>query len=896
MSGAQLAIATAAAGATLGLLYLAGIPLASLLRGRLEPLRWHLAPALGFALLSAVAHTLGWLGVGTGTFAWPLVAALAGSTGICIGRTWGSWKGPTVVGLGVALLTITATITCLSVFDRLGYVTTVGATVDAISHVSRAEVIAESGLSVPELPPFRPFYEWAAAPMRDQVRMGDAYLLSIVSELLGFRAYTTFTPLLAAVLALTVPGIFALARFVFGCSPRAALLAATLAATSHLLAWAVYDTFLSQVVGTLLLPAVLVLAAAATREWDAGSIVLAGLALSGLFSAYPAYGIYALAAVGLLALAAIFSGRETEGTAARVLEPPLRGLLVVGLAAVTNPIAMFRSLGELRLITGADQGSGNIFVFPHFGEVFGLVCHPLAAYTTGDTGSLAIETAATVVLGAMPAYGLWALRRSYAGLASLAVLVPTVLLTLQQRFGLVGEASAYGYYKSLSPLLVVLLPLLARGMAEFASVDATGAGSQRLAIGRVRRVVATLMFVLLVGFNLATSARARDYVVEHTIVLDQATLEAASAVRQLGVSGLVLDVGAGMRGYWLGYLLKDHNLHYLSFPGHYSVVGAGELGFVASHALVELGERRPGSQPGQAEARWRSQASSEVVWSNPRFELRKAHDWPIELKFADAPFCTGEATEPVTFSWSPDQLSLNSPGRALELPLPAAAHALTLRTAWSGDATLLLTLDGAGTVEVAPAASQLRLPLTSAQGNFVFHEDVPGSWCVEGLTVADERPDSTVPVVTNPRGAALAVSVTQVGAVITTRMQLKLSGEEASLAHLRAGIHVAATDPASGHFGVWSIDPPPGSRSHQVTFDLDLSTKQARGKLDGAETIPTSAAVDLEAGTFVASLALWDLSRTHAPLTVEPLFSFSRHGDEVTVLEVHPETRRAFSW
>ncbi|MBV8199749.1 MAG: hypothetical protein JOZ15_03905, partial [Acidobacteria bacterium] len=421
-----------------------------LLPRRFRPLLPLVAPFLGFSLISAVAHYAGAAGASLRAVRWLLVGlAAAGWTVTMLDRRRRRFPRSSAPALAVCLLAFLLASGPLFV---LGYLTTVGATIDGVSYAVRSEYLEEAPPRLPDIAAGKPYLGWVRTQI-DLLRLGDVYFVGLLGLLTGKRSYELLTVVPALFFALTAGATFVLARAALDLPRRAALLAAALVGAHNLLLWPVYDNFLSQAVALSLLPIVLASGIEAQRRPDWRMAATFAVLWSGQLSVYPIYAVRTLAAVLLFwGLAWLFGA---SGPRPRALgRATLWWAGALALAAACNGAALRRAAGELGLLSGAlsssaaaSVGPGNIRVFPPLVEIFGLIAHAGAAYGN-DWAYLPewILTALGLALAAVAAYGWWRLSPR-ARLAAAALLLTSAAAVAQQRW---GARYPYGYFKVLT--------------------------------------------------------------------------------------------------------------------------------------------------------------------------------------------------------------------------------------------------------------------------------------------------------------------------------------------------------------------------------------------------------------------------------------------------------------
>ena len=394
-----------------GLLWGCGLLVARpLLPRRYLPLLPLIAPLLGFSLISAVAHYASAAGFSLRGVLWLFIGlAAAGWVVTLLDRRLRRWPRSSAPALAICLVGF---VLALRPLLDLGYLTTVGETIDAVSYAVRSEYLQTAPLTkLPELQPGKPYLGWVRLQL-EVLRAGDVYLVGLLGLLTGRRSHELLTIVPALFFALTAGSVYVLARGALGFRRLAALLAAALVAVHNLLLWPVYDNFLSQAVALSLLPLVLAFGIEGARRPGWRLAALFAILLSGLVSVYPAFALIALAAVLLVwGLSWLRRPRlRTLGHAA------LWWLGALCLAALWNGVALARTAAELALVsgaltTGAQDLGGNIVIFPTPLEILGLISHAAAGHgSRWERVPEPVLNALGILFAGIAGYGWWRLR------------------------------------------------------------------------------------------------------------------------------------------------------------------------------------------------------------------------------------------------------------------------------------------------------------------------------------------------------------------------------------------------------------------------------------------------------------------------------------------------------
>lgn len=643
--------------ATLGVLCYAGFGVTWFLRSyRLAPALPLFTPVIGFAVLAAVGHALGYLPIGTDQTAWTIIVLCT----LLNGLAWRRGARPTLnhthwwaVAVGMVAL-----IVALFPLYQVGYLTTLGNTIDALSYLTRAEYLQTQGLMLhPSLDYVKPVRGWIEFSTLVGLRQGDTFLLALLSSLLNLRPHLIFPVVMAVWYALVPVGTFVLARYELRLHRLIALVASLLAASQPLLHFTILDTFLSQAGGMALWTFALVAALAALRSGGVRTIMLAGLLLAALASVYYAYLVYLVPIPMIVALYewlkrsrgaahaatgrrciwstfAILAGRGMGIGVAALLTMPVVWLLVFIQWKFFADVMRSASSNEFTLAT-----KGNIFVYPHIAEVFGLINHIGGEQGEGLT-QIPLLFANTLLLLAL-ALVVYALVRStwQQRVTVLATIALLGLGLLHQRFWIDhGRGYPYGYFKLITvanPLLVLLF--VAGAMSLW--YDTRGMARVNRRPVRLALFALVYLFVLIAGFHLLTTAT--HFTSErHAATRGTLEVEQAAALVPEDEPLLVVDVGNGL---WTMYMLMHPSMYYREPSPGYGVGTQPQSPQMLRYAVVARSSYAVVSPPHQHEP-WFWPWSREVIWEGEEYLLVRRTDTEI---IADMPLMTGGVLLPL---------------------------------------------------------------------------------------------------------------------------------------------------------------------------------------------------------------------------------------------------------
>lgn len=858
-----LGIAGVAAGLLWGCGLLAG---RALLPRRHLPLLPLAAPFLGFSLISAVGHYAGAAGLSLRSVLWlPVGLAAAGWAVALLGRRLPRSSAPV---LGICVLSF---LFAVGPILSLGYLTTIGETIDGVSYAVRSEYLQTGPLRLPEIQPGKPYLGWVRLQL-DLLRAGDVYFVGLLGLLTGRRSYELLTVVPALFFALTAASAYVLARIGFGLRRLAALTAAGLLAVHNFLLWPVYDNFLSQTIALSLLPLVLAFGVEGARRPGWRMAALFALAMSGLVSVYPAFALRALAAVLLFWGLTYIRRPRAMGRAV------LWWLGVVGLAVLWNGVALKRSAAELGLLSGALSstshavGTGNVHVFPPVMEVFGVISHAAAIHLSRwERVPMPVLNALGLAFAGFAAYGWWRLKPR-GRLAAAALLATGLLLAAQQRW---GAQYPYGYFKALTTVVAEVMLLVAAGLAALWSSRRPGV--KWLALGAA---------LLLLAVNVKHSLWSQSYVLGTSVFLDRELIGIGRAVSEVEPDAWVLiDLRTGLRQNWLGYLIRDRKIRYREPLRVGDVDNPGAEDAFFRYAVVEteldgLRRRTTFDEP------WYDPGSYSRLGGNARYELRDRKDpvlagvrlerrWPEGSDLAvgfDGNLSVQLGTESREGQAGPGQ------PRTVQLRLYSLTPSSRVEVAG-----LPVDLPPGGwllDVDLGCVAGR-RLGIGRAGGDVILSD-------VRSLRTVTGKPGACLETVPLPTGVAY-VEQDDLGLGRVRLRSALLRPEGAGERRYRLAYHVIELN-RGAPFGVWSLDFPRHPRVQHGSLEIDLRDRSARGEIDGRPAGLTFSHPQLDTGFFEADMVWWQFE-PHDQLQVYSMLWFRREEEKVWLTAVVPRAR-----
>ncbi|HVT59290.1 MAG TPA: hypothetical protein VHR45_12915 [Thermoanaerobaculia bacterium] len=847
----------------LGILGGCGMLLRSLLPWRARPFLPLLAPFLGLALISGICHALGVLGLPLAHMTWLFIGLTAVGWGTALIRRRLRWP-PREILMVLAICSLAFLLAALPLLS-LGYLTTVGSTLDAVSYATRAEYLQHAALRPPDPAPGQTFLAAAQAGMF--LRAGDVYLVGLLGLLTGHRSFELLTLVMALFFALTPGTVFVWARLSLRLSQRTSLLASGLVAINNLLLWAVLGDFLGQVIGLSLFPLLLVFGVEGWRRRGWRTAAVFGVFLATLASIYPVFAVYAVVAMFIYWLV------EWIRLQHRWRDLPRRAswwLTMAGCAVLANGVAFYRSFTELSRVAkllqpeGAQYvGPGDILVFPNADEIAGLISHRAAqmgqilwSFPRGATIVLAL-----VALGYL-VYGWWKLAPRSRVAAGILLLV-SAALAAQQRFGVnLPHGYPYGYFKAVSLIPLEALVLLAAGLA---------ASWRRPAL----RAVTGLAALAIVALNLMNTAWTLRHAREDCVVVTRELIGVGRAAAAAPAAAwILLDVSGDMERLWIQYLWRDQ----LRLADRRAPRPAPHAPFFR-WALVEkqLDEkRRPLGEP------WYDPAQYVVAWQDDRFALRRRRDAILATMSWEAPVL--RPSELLDLELTPERQTMQGKlaERRDEAELaPGTPSLMQIIAFGTGSTPARLEVDGAAPLALGTGGWLLELELACrpdpnrvkirniGDANVLLSE-------IKVLSSVPDRPHACFG--TTPLEMGVAYVEQEVAAPRIRYKVLLWNPRNADNRLYKLGICIANV--TTGRlFGAWSVPFAAGERAQRGSLEIDLRGRRSQAEVDGR---PIAALDVLDPdpgiGSFAISSVVWQLNPL-AQVSVNDSLWFERTSD-----------------
>jgi len=844
-----------------------------------------LSPFVGYGILSGIGHYLGWLGLSTNQFGTPLVVGLA----ICSISVWFRFRRSCVAdsgGVGTWAVVVIVFMVCVIPVVHAGILTTIGKTIDGISYVCRAELIQNQSLTIPVVDRERPVTAWTVAPMKANLRMGDVYLLAIVCSLTGQRAYELFTVISLVFFALIAPAVFLFCRVTLRLRGPPSIVAAVLVASSNLLLWAVYDNFLSQVVGTSLVPVTTAIGIAALQSRRTGTIILAGLFFSALISTYV---VYAVVVLGAVALASFLSGLQDRSRLVSLVGKTVAGVVCILTAAFfANGVGVIRAARELWFLLHVDVaagGGGNIRVFPHPGEIFGLVNHPNQAFGLGfpELPSFLIAFLFGFLI-ALTAIGGCVVQRKRR-VIGVTVLGTAIVFVLSQRWVVdFPRGFPYGYFKSLSLLVVFAMPMLGNGIARIPARLVATRGSKRLLW-----VGVSVCTVIAVSLGFLNTALTVNHAARNLVVMSQAIAEIGDGMLSVERDSLVVvSVSPGIRQNWIGYLLRDYRVLFKPSLAHYPIVVRNRNSANAGYALVSR-QLATSSNNDPVDLSSIGRASWMTFWENGEYMLRRRINGVIgECRASEAIPLTIKQNEKLRIETSDGMMTVNvGSGTTQHRFLSGQPKTIRIVIANPADSTRLRIAGRA--YGLGGGLSEIVIPGWQPTSRTDIESEGVADLHVLSVSASRVNEHGSTRVVGAQIGGVVFSSLEVFGSQIKVVSEIFINSTGQDINPYRMGLHITSDVSAENpFFGAWGVDFERKQGRQTAILTLDLETRIGKALLDGRVVPIIGGARAASQGGFFGQVVLWNLNDTSTFVDARTVVRFEEVGEEIRDVVFEP--------
>ncbi|NJO04909.1 MAG: hypothetical protein HC876_04910 [Chloroflexaceae bacterium] len=628
----------------LGVLCYAGFGVTWLLRSpRLLPMLPLFTPVIGMGALLAVGYLPGYLPIGTNVLLWPLLLFFT------VVNIWAWQQGarPRMKQRHWLALIPAAVALVLGVLPlyQVGYLTTVGGSIDAIFYLVRSEYRQISGVmtTAPAAPLVPPFLDHIRGQMN--LREGDTFLLALYSSIFGMRPHYVFSVMMAGWFALTAVGVFVLVRSELRLNQWVALGAGLLVSVQSVIHTSVANNGFSQNAGLAIWPFVITAVLAAVRAGTRRGIILAGLLIATLVALYPPYLVYLVPVVSIITLGELYARWRqrirrvpapiTATHQLQALQEPLlvlmrRGFGMIAAALLTIPFTWVHFMHHMNLvdrITGRDvmKARGDISDFPHPGELIGIINHVEAVYHFWDLPQLPLHLATVLltIAGIIMVYGLFRMRARQRTFFTALILVLSAGM-FHLRFWLrQGQGDAYLYFKVASLAVPFLVVLLIVGCFLLLH-------DIRTLQPRLRRTLQGALVLWLVGiFGIATAHTwntAASFGEGRGVIATQNQLTIDEINRLLPPDEPLLILDKTTPGaMWTGYILDRPNVYYRQQSPDYWTPTQVYSPDLIKYALVAYPQHywEWDELPGEP---WFLDRRMDEVWSNGDYRLLRRTD------------------------------------------------------------------------------------------------------------------------------------------------------------------------------------------------------------------------------------------------------------------------------
>ncbi len=810
-----------------------------------------IAPFFGFAVISGLSHYLGVLGLAIRQFVWLFIVLAIAAPAVWIFR--GRPRLHARLHWRILIISLAAYVLVLIPLVKLGYLTTIGTTIDGLSYAVRSEYLQQAPLVRPDVPPGRPFYGLVAAHI-DLVRAGDVYFIGAVGVLTGQRSYQLLTTTAIVFYTLTAVSVYVFCRRTLYVKSAVAILASGFVAIHNVLLWAVYDNFLSQTIAMSVFPLVLSFGVISARTLRWRETIGFALLLSAMFSLYPVYAVVAGLAWGLCTIFVMVQKIvRLRAQRRRIVIQYLRwGVGLLLLLFVANGVAVYRSVAQLVFVgqlldpeKSAAVGAGNILVFPPLAEVWGLIAHASAAFGLDAWHFPSwLLTGGVALFVFLAAWG-WRQLPVRERMTAIIIVAMPVLLSVQQRFGMnPPHGYPYGYFKSISLVVLVCIPLSVQGLVG-------------LIYTHYLRYSAWVFLCGVFLLNSFNTAWTLSYVLNDRIAVDKDLIAVAVGIRQVPAGKwILLDLQPGVEEYWLSYLLKEQNVDYhelLSIRPVKNPPPTYEYA-VVDRSVDTQRQFQVFDEP------WYDPDLYRVLWGNTTYELRQRIDETLlDVRMSgNVKLWHSEETLAVVVDEINTSISLTTETETLLSGMfikHPQSLTITILVPEAESQVCLVT----ECVSLQPGVWMLDVNVNAYDSDsFRLRNAGNGDLIVYGVRAFEVTTSDPAPSfgATQRRDGVAFVSQFIDGDNLTYEVILIPPLENVPV--YRLGLHLL--DPQQDkYYGVWGLDFVPGDRWQRGYLYLDLSSRVAQGEVNGALVPVDLGPFEIEAGEIDVQTVWWRL-------------------------------------
>lgn len=537
------------------LLYYAGIGLTRLIiPERFKDYEILIIPFIGLFVVLFFAHIFGFIGLGSRTFTWIILAIIIPLNFYAIKRNGLPSINPSET-LPVLFIAAIAFLVGMLPLLKEGYLTVVGTSGDAAHYTALADHFMTNGLTPPQNKGIW-YTNWIAFLLGpDNVRVGPMYFQSIIGAITGLEGYKTFSVVINLFHALLLCSTFIFIRAEDILPKKASFLVICLLAINSALYWLAIDDFLAQTMMVSVLPLSVATLFHMLREKSYMSIAFSVAISSTILMVSAESMVLIIAPLFLFAVAGIFRKEFTFKENLKLISIWTVALIIIN----ALPLRAFLEFAN-KFQAASIENVGNVRYFIPLTQVLGLTppYHHLYRViannenyaTTSYLFYFYISYASVFIALLLIGYALF----RYVGqkrTVLISIFAPYLFITLYFRF-----TFPYGYFKITSSTLFITIILITAGIWL--------AFSSRLPL--ILKAAISIVAVSIVSLSLTSLYILFDMVINDdneewlTINRELIALRDSQYIKKEEPVLIEERLGRGNKYYWIAYLLQDREV------------------------------------------------------------------------------------------------------------------------------------------------------------------------------------------------------------------------------------------------------------------------------------------------------------------------------------------------
>lgn len=518
-------------------------------------------PFLGLFAVLFFAHIFSFIGLGSRTFTWIILAIITPLNIYAVKRKGLPSINPSETLPVFVVAAVVFLVGMLPLFYE-GYLTVVGTNGDAAHYTALSDHFLANGLAPPEGKGtwYTNIIQWLLTSASS--RLGPMYFQSMIGAITGLEGYKTFTVTINLFRSILLFSVYLLIRSEGLFSRKVSLFIIVMLGINSSLYWLAINGYLAQTMMASVLPLALTASFCMMSSKGYNGIAFSAAISSAILMLSPESIILLLGPLFLFTIIKVIGRNLVFRDALQIILPWLLILVVLNVIPLKASFEWLYNLITVGLEKGFQQANpGDVGYFIPLTQVFGLTppYHPLyreisnhPAYAT--TAYLAYYYSAYI----MAFIGLFLI--GYAAFKAdtqrrivfMSILIPYLFMALYFRF-----TFPYGYFKITSSTLFITIILIAAGIWS--------AFSSRLPL--ILKAAISTVAVLIVSLSLISLYILFDMVIndenEEWITINKELLVLRDIQKRIRKDEQILveeRLGRGNKYYWIAYLLQDREV------------------------------------------------------------------------------------------------------------------------------------------------------------------------------------------------------------------------------------------------------------------------------------------------------------------------------------------------